>query len=82
MANPKGPKRTKESFIEAGKQVEADKKPFMGVKGMSWFSLLPSHDIVNGTAIDYMHGALGHMKQLLTLWLDGSHSSKIFSIAK
>ena len=52
-----------------------------GVKGFSWLSILQHHDIVQGTAIDYMHGVLlGVQKLLLKLWFNNSYSKKVFSL--
>ena len=51
-----------------------------GIKGPSWLTFFPKFDIVNGIAIDYMHGVLlGIQKLLLNLWFSDSHKSKPFS---
>lgn len=51
-----------------------------GVKGFSWLSTLKYHNIVRGTAIDYMHGVLlGAQKLLLNLWFSSTHSKEEFS---
>ena len=68
--DPKGPLRTNELTLqhakEAMQQQMAGKLRYVvnGVKGFSWFSILHHHDIVRGTAIDYMHGV---QKLLLNL---------------
>lgn len=52
-----------------------------GVKGFSWLSILQHHDIIQGTAIDYMHGVLlGVQKMLLNFWFNNSYSKKGFSL--
>ena len=83
---PKGPIRTKESVLcDAQKALDlqdsGDKTHSVnGVKGPSWLNFFPKFDIVNGIAIDYMHGVLlGVQKLLLNLWFGVSHKSKPFS---
>ena len=45
----------------------------MGIKGPSWLSCLRSFNMVQGIAVDYMHGVLeGVTKLLLTLWMEAS----------
>ena len=40
-----------------------------GVKNPTWLHLFSNFDLVNGIAIDYMHGiGLGAMKLLMKLW--------------
>ena len=51
-----------------------------GIKGPSWLSFCPKFDMVNGVAIDYMHGVLlGIQKLLLRLWFTKEFSSRPFS---
>ena len=85
--DPQGPLRTDELTLqhakEALKQQMAGKSRYVvnGVKGFSWFSILQHHDIVRGTAIDYMHGVLlGVQKLLLNLWFRNTHSKEEFSL--
>lgn len=67
---------------EERKATGARQNAVCGVKGFSWFSVLPNFDLVRGVAIDYMHCALlGVTKMMMTLWFDKSHKDKIFSIA-
>ena len=41
-----------------------------GIKGLSWLSIVPHFDIIQGTSIDYMHCVLlGVCRQLLKLWI-------------
>ena len=85
--DPKGPLRTKELTLQHAKealnQQMAGKSRYVvnGVKGSSWLSILQHHDIVRGTAIDYMHGVLlGVQKLLLNLWFKNTHSKEEFSL--
>lgn len=67
---------------EEKKATGARQNAVCGVKGFSWFSVLPNFDLVRCVAIDYMHCALlGVTKLMMTLWFDKSHKEKIFSIA-
>ena len=85
--DPKGPPRTNELTLkhaeEAMHQQMAGKSRYVvnGVKGFSWLSILQHHDIIRGTAIDYMHGVLlGVQKLLLNLWFSNTHSKEEFSL--
>ncbi|EDO33188.1 predicted protein [Nematostella vectensis] len=86
--DPKGPLRTVTSTIKHAAEalqhsISGKAKTIKGVKGFSWLSVLKYHDIIRGTAIDYMHGVLlGVQKLLLRLWFDSSNSRKIFSLSK
>ena len=73
--DPKGPLRTNELTLQHARYV------VNGVKGFSWLSILQHHDIVRGTAIDYMHGVLlGVQKLLLNLWFKNTDSNEEFSL--
>ena len=49
----------------------------VGVKGVCQFAQLSSFDVVDGVAVDYMHGILlGICKQLLKLWIDSAFSDE------
>lgn len=87
--DPKGPLRTTCNELtlqyakEAMQQQMAGQSRYIvnGVKGFSWLSILQHHDIVRGTAIDYMHGVLlGVQKLLLNLWFSNTHSKEEFSL--
>ncbi|CAC5363251.1 unnamed protein product [Mytilus coruscus] len=83
-ANPKGPERTVHNVIENAHQTlngtNGASSVVKGIKGPSWLSFFPEFDIVNGIAIDYMHGVLlGVQKLLLELWFAQKHSSKPFN---
>ena len=86
-ADPKGPLRTNDLTLEHAKEAVQEQLAgktrcaVKGVKGFSLLSILRHHDIVRGTAIDYMHGVLlGVRKLLLKLWFDNSYSKKVFSL--
>lgn len=80
--DPSGPVRTKLSMIRDAQQAVQQKWCVNGIKGPSWFAALKHHDIVFGTAIDYMHCALeGIMKRLLELWFTSKESGKPFNIS-
>ncbi|CAC5361428.1 unnamed protein product [Mytilus coruscus] len=83
-ANPKGPERTVHNVIENAHQAlngtNGASSVVKGIKGPSWLSFFPEFDIVNGIAIDYMHGVLlGVQKLLLELWFAQKHSSQPFN---
>lgn len=87
--DPKGPKRTKESvFNDASVAVNQklsgkSKAVCNGIKGPSWLILFPEFNIIDGVAIDYMHGVLlGVQKLLLRLWFAPEFSKEPFSFNK
>lgn len=84
--NPKGPLRTDDSVLQDARKVIQQKETSTtlqhvnGVKGPSWLLLFPNFSIVDGIAIDYMHGVLlGVQKLLLRLWFDKSFIGKPFN---
>ena len=51
-----------------------------GIKGPSWLSFCPKFDMVNGVAIDYMHGVLLSVQKLfLRLWFTKEFSPRSFN---
>ena len=47
------------------------KNPVEGVLGLSWAFSLPLHDVISGTAVDYMHCICeGAVDQHLNAWFD------------
>ena len=85
--DPKGPLRTNEMTLEHAKEAMLKQmagKPryaIKGVKSFSWLSILQHHDIIRGTAMDYMHGVLlGVQNLLLKLWFNNSYSKKVFRL--
>ena len=75
------PKRNHNEFVQHGEEAFASSKPIFGVKGPSWWANCCS-DIINGTAIDYMHSVLlGLVRRLLQLWFDSKFSSQPFSVS-
>ena len=81
--DPSGPVRTKMGIMRDAQQAIQQKSPVNGIKGPSWFAALQHHDIVLGTAIDYMHCALeGVMKLLLELWFTSKGGEEPFNISQ
>lgn len=59
--DPKGPLRTKENVVQDAQEIVQLKQTkhiqnLHGVKGPSWLLLFPDFSVVDGIAIDYMHG--------------------------
>lgn len=72
--------RTSQEVLRDAVNATLSGKVSNGVKGPSWLSFLKDFDIVNGIAIDYMHGVLlGVTKLLLTLLFTLEHSKEHFS---
>ncbi|XP_074612396.1 uncharacterized protein LOC141866757 [Acropora palmata] len=72
-------RRTHKGTIANGKKSLQDPlgKPVFGVRGVCQFASLKYFDVVDGVAVDYMHGILlGVSKQLLKLWLDSQFSGE------
>lgn len=65
-------------LLETGKA-----EPEKGVRGYSWFVIVPGFDIIRGVGIDYMHSVLlGVVKMLFNLWLDKQHHGSPWYIGK
>ena len=81
--DPKGPLRKTENVLgNAQSVIDSGRVNYSvnGIKGPSWLSFCPKFDLVNGVAIDYMHGVLlGVQKLLLRLWFTKEFASKPFS---
>ena len=81
VEDPKGPQRTNRSFREDVLNAYKERKIVNGVKNPTWLHLFSNFDLVNGIAIDYMHGiGLGAIKLLMKLWFSKSLKKKTFSI--
>ncbi|XP_035675598.1 uncharacterized protein LOC118415252 isoform X1 [Branchiostoma floridae] len=77
-ADPKGPRRThEETKSHAAAALDANKDVF-GIRGpASWLTVVPHFDIIEGMAVDYMHGALlGVTKRLLLYWMSETTENK------
>lgn len=78
--------RTHEHTKECAKQAKDSGQAVHGVKGLSWFSTLPTFDLIRGTMIDYMHTVCarksGVVCLLLNLWFNSKNSSKPWYIGK
>lgn len=69
-------------IMRDAKQAVQQKSSVNGIKGPCWFAALQNHDIVLGTAVDYMHCALERvMKLLLELWFTSKESQEPFNIS-
>ena len=70
-------------IMRDAQQAVQQKSSVNGIKGPSWFAALQHHDIILGTAIDYMHCALeGVMKLLLELWFTSKGGDEPFNISQ
>ncbi|CAC5384005.1 unnamed protein product [Mytilus coruscus] len=84
---PKGPPRTNDQTLQdaqtatRNQQEKRNPKVVNGVKRPLWLICFPKFNIVNGIAIDYMHGLLlGVQKLMIRLWFDKSFSKFPFNI--
>ena len=69
-----GPARFHTQHDLDGAQELHQKTIINRVKGPSWLRKLMNYDIIDGTAIDYMHCVLlGIMRQLLSLRIGSEH---------
>lgn len=74
-------KRTHQNAIEDMQIAHTIGKFHNGFHTFSPLIALPEFDIINGTAIDYMHCALlGVVRQTLDLWFDSTNHGKNFYI--
>lgn len=81
-SDPTGPPRTHEQTREDAREAFEKGAIVDGIKGPCWFASLNYHDLIRGSAVDYMHCVLeGAMKLLLKLWFGGGHSDDSYSIA-
>ena len=81
-SDPTGPARTHEQTREDAREAFEKRGIVDGIKGPCWFAALKYHDLIRGSAVDYMHCVLeGVMKLLLKLWFGGGHSDANFTIA-
>ena len=70
LEDPHGPARSQTQHDLDAAQALHQKAVVNGVKGPSWLRKLTNYDIIDGTAIGYMHCVLlGVMRQLLSLWI-------------
>ena len=77
--NPAGPKHTTEQLEKDSREAIEKGTAVNGVKGPSWFSMVPNYNILEGNTVDYMHCVLlGVTKMLLKLWFDSEHSKEMW----
>ena len=83
IADPTGPKRTVTAHASDARKAYLENSAINGIKGPTWLMKLNCYDIIEGTAIDYMHCTLlGVMKQLLSLWFGTEHKKESYYIGK
>ena len=81
--DPHGPPRSHTQHDLDAAQALHQKAIINGVKGPSWLRKLMNYDIIDGTAIDYMHCVLlGIMRQLLSLWIGSEHHNEQYYIGR
>ena len=81
--DPNGPKRTEQQHHLDAKNAMLNGSISNGIKGPSWLMLLKNYDVVDSTAIDYMHCVLlGITKLLLSLWFGSKHSREEYYIGR
>ena len=79
QTDPTGPKRTSQQLEKHSREATMNGTIVYGIKGPSWFSMVPDYNILEGNAIDYMHCVLlGVTKMLLKLWFDSEHSREMW----
>ncbi|XP_019627756.1 PREDICTED: uncharacterized protein LOC109472429 [Branchiostoma belcheri] len=76
--DPKGPRRTHEETKAHAAAASDTGKDVCGIKNpSSWLTAVPHFDIVEGMAIDYMHGALlGVAKRMISYWFSETSTNK------
>ena len=83
LEDPHGPARSQTQHDLDAAQALHQKAVVNGVKGPSWLRKLTNYDIIDGTAIDYMHCVLlGVMRQLLSLWIGSEHHNGQYYIGR
>ena len=81
--DPHGPARSHTQHDLDAAEALHQKSVVNGVKGPSWLRKLTNYDIIDGTAIDYMHCVLlGVMRQLLSLWIGSEHHNEEYYIGR
>ncbi|CAH1267164.1 Hypp3965 [Branchiostoma lanceolatum] len=75
--NPKGPRRTHQGTKAHVAAAMDSTQAVFGIKGPSWLTTVPHFDLIEGMAIDYMHGVLlGVTKKLIHFWFDETAKNK------
>ena len=73
--------RTHEDTKKSAYAAQRSGKPVDGVNDHSLFHLVPTFNIIENVAIDYMHGlVLGVVKMLVSLCFVSSHHKEAFNI--
>lgn len=76
------PSRTQESVIAQATIALEQNNPVKGIKGFGQLGYLADFDAVWSCPVDYMHGLLGVVKLLMSLWFDTCHSSADWYLGK
>ena len=80
VLNPKGPLRVHEDLKKNALEAFKEKKTVNGVKRPTWLHGVRFFHLINGVAIDYMHGVmLGVVKLLLKLWFSTEFKMEKFN---
>lgn len=75
--DPTGPLRSSTQHQLDVSEAKRTNTVVNGVKGPSWLRILKQYNIIDGTAIDYMHCVLlGVVRLLLSLWIGSEHHGK------
>lgn len=75
--------RTHKKAVKQMKKASKIKKNVVGFKGISAMIALPSFNVIDCFAIDYMHSVLlGIVRRLLKLWFDPQKQRKEYNLRK
>ena len=74
--DPHGPPRSHTQHDLDAAQALHQKTIINGVKGPSWLRKLMNYDIIDGTAIDYMHCVLLGHHEVVTITMDWFRASQ------
>ena len=66
QSNLSGPERTDKQLSKHSRMATDTGKSVFGVKGPSWFSLIPGYSVIEGNVVDYMHCVLFGVSKMLT----------------
>lgn len=81
--DPKGPLRKNEKFALHMKVAYETNTIVKGVKGQCCLGKLKCYNLIEGTAIDYMHSVLlGVMRLLMVLWFSSEFFREPFNMSK
>ena len=82
-SDPTGPKRTHQQFIANGIEASRSHNHIAGIVGITPLAMVHSYNVIQGTAIDHMHGIfLGVIRNLLSLWFQSDHHKEPYYLGK